>query len=222
MEIIPAIRLRGGACAGAAGQEAEPAQEARRLQEAGAPALHLVEEDSLERGRLARLLDILDVLMAVSIPVQVRAGLRGDEEIGQVLSRGAARAVVEAEAMETGRLSACAARFGVRVVAALDLAPPWEPAGARARAQALRAAGFQRILCRARPVPEGGPAPDPVKLLPEIAAAGLPLIWEGGPLTLARIRVLAALPGVEGVVLDPSLEGGELSVAAACVAAQGG
>jgi phosphoribosylformimino-5-aminoimidazole carboxamide ribonucleotide (ProFAR) isomerase len=179
------VRLAAGGVTGRPLPE-EPAAVARRLHRAGAGALHLWDLDGLAAGRLQALLDVLDVLMAVPVPLALRAGFSDLEEMGQALSRGVARVVVEAGA-GVEAVAAAAGRFGPgRVLPALEirsgrLAGCGADAGTTPgeRLRRLAAAGMKDVLIvdldRL-----GRPGGADKALARALAGHGPELIWAGG------------------------------------------
>ncbi|MFQ5718764.1 MAG: HisA/HisF-related TIM barrel protein [Acidobacteriota bacterium] len=206
MRVIPALQIEAGSCVTGAAYTApeerfldeEPSSVARRLEAQGAAAIHLVDGDGVRAGRLVSFLDLIDVLMAVAVPVQVEAGLRASEEIAEVLSRGAAAAVVDVDAVSQEHLERAMDLFGPRLVPSISLATDPERLGAVV--ERSRRAGAARVLCvdRARAGTLAGPAMD---RFGRAASFGLPILASGGIGSAAHIRALARVPGVEGVVV---------------------
>lgn len=227
MLVIPAIHLHGGVCTGTLPGsrtpeellDRQPSSWARWLERAGAPAIHLVDGDGERAGRLVQFLDLLDVLMAVAVPVQVSAGLRARSEIAQVLSRGAARVTVDASRIPSPDLERLIDDFGERLVPAIACTP-----GADGRAPVqehlgrLRQAGAARVLCE---VPErtGTLAGAAVDLYADLAEAGLPLIASGGVGSLDHFGALARLPHLEAVIVHRAVWEGRFALPEAQIAA---
>ena len=224
--LIPGLEIRAGLLARPllrpdGDEEADPAAAARRLQREGAAALHVVDVDGALSGREAQFLDLIDVLMAVSIPVQVGGGLRSPEAVGRILSRGAARAVVGTAAWDEASRDRLVELFGDRLVVAVDLRNGEvvlegrrRPTGCRGETllEALRRSGVGRALVTDldRAGTLGGPD---TALWTRLSAVGLPLLVAGGVATPAQAASLATVEGIEAVVVGRAVAEGLLPVA---------
>jgi phosphoribosylformimino-5-aminoimidazole carboxamide ribonucleotide (ProFAR) isomerase len=167
-------------------------------------------DDAASPGQL---LDLLDVIMAVNLPVQLRVPWRRAERIGDLLSRGASRVAVEVDANPEW-VADLLERFGERVIPAVILAADRDPDLERRRLAGLGAMGARRVLCvdEARRGTLAGPD---LPLVRTLAGAGAPLIWEGGMGSAEDVRRLAACPGVEAVVLGRALRESRFTAAEA-------
>ena len=226
MPLIPALEIRAGSLARplmrpAGEEESDPAAAARRLQREGATALHVVDVDGALSGHEAQFLDLIDVLMAVSIPVQVGGGLRSLEAVGRILSRGAARAVVGTAAWDEDGRTKLVERFGDRLVVAVDLRRGEVVLDGRRRStgcrgethlEALHRSGVGRALVTDldRAGTLAGPDAD---LWARMAGVGLPLLAAGGVATRAQAAALGALGGIEALVVGRAVAEGSLPVA---------
>lgn len=101
----------------------DPVGLAKSWQARGAKRLHLVDLDAaLGLGENRDL--VRAVLRGVTIPVQVGGGLRDEDRLREILSSGAARAVVGTRAVESPEwLREMAARFPSRLILAVDRDP---------------------------------------------------------------------------------------------------
>lgn len=99
----------------------DPVAVAQRWQDAGFPALHVVDLDAaLGLGDNSAAIEA--ILNGVTIPVQVGGGLRDDDAVARVLELGAARAIVGTRAVEDARWRrAIADRFPQQIVLAADV-----------------------------------------------------------------------------------------------------
>jgi len=224
--LIPGLEIRSGLLARPllrpeGEEESDPAAAARRLQREGATALHVVDVDGALSGSEAQFLDLIDILMAVSIPVQVGGGLRSPEAVGRILSRGAARAVVGTAAWDEGERARLVDRFGDRLVVAVDLRHGEAMLDGRRRStgcrgeellEALRRSGVGRALVTDLDRAGTLAGPDPI-LWARLAAVGLPLLAAGGVATPAQAAALAAVDGVEALIVGRAVAEGLLSVA---------
>ena len=129
MIALAAIDLRGGRVVQLVGGRPEeervslpdPAAVARRWQEAGFAALHVVDLDgALSSGGPRD--GVEEVRRAATVPVQVGGGVRDAEGVERLLASGAARVVVGTRAVEEpGWLEGLAARHPDRLVVAADV-----------------------------------------------------------------------------------------------------
>ncbi|MCU0627854.1 MAG: 1-(5-phosphoribosyl)-5-[(5-phosphoribosylamino)methylideneamino]imidazole-4-carboxamide isomerase [Gemmatimonadaceae bacterium] len=104
---IPAIDLREGACvqlvggdyANEAVRRPDPVAVAREWEEAGFPALHIVDLDAATgRGTNRRVIE--RILATTALEVQVGGGVRDEDAIAALLEAGASRVVVGTRAFE--------------------------------------------------------------------------------------------------------------------------
>lgn len=165
MRIIPAIDLRGGRCvrltrgrrAEARPYDVDPVETARRFESEGAAMLHVVDLDGAFGESRAVNLDVVRrIIRAVNIPVQVGGGLRSAAAVAEIISAGAAEAVVGTVAAESPELLENFVKlFGPRIVvsvAARDgrvATEGWEKEGELSAADVARrvvAAGVGRII----------------------------------------------------------------------------
>lgn len=126
--MIPAIDMMGGRAVFLVGGRPEtarvvsedPVALARDWQRRGAKRLHLVDLDAaLDAGGNRDL--VREVLRELTIPVQVGGGLRDEAVLREVLSNGAAKAVVGTRAIrDPDWLRDMAVRFPSRLILALD------------------------------------------------------------------------------------------------------
>ena len=228
MIVIPAVDVRGGrAVRLVRGRpedetvyEADPVEAARRFAEAGASWLHVVDLDAAlgtghNREAIGR------VVAEAGIPVQLGGGLRSPYDVERALGR-AARAVVGTAALEPAFVRDAVARFGDRIVVALDVDEDvvrvrgWTAEAGRVDdlLPRLDEAGAPRFLVTA--VDRDGTMAGPDMALYE-RLAGLtkrPILASGGVRTADDLRALAAT-GVEGVVVGKALYEGTLDLAEA-------
>lgn len=129
MIVYAAIDLRGGRVVQLVGGRPEkekvswpdPVAVARRWQQAGFPALHVVDLDAALGGGDNREA-IARILASVDVPVQVGGGVRDDAAVEWLIEAGAARVIVGTRAIEDPEwLGRVAARHPLRVVVAADV-----------------------------------------------------------------------------------------------------
>jgi len=129
MILYPAIDLRHGRVVQLVGGRVEaerislpdPVLVARRWEDAGFRALHVVDLDAaLGSGHNRAAIEA--ILNSVSVPVQVGGGLRDDASVAAMLEAGAARVIVGTRAIEDGEWRrAIAERHPERIVVAADV-----------------------------------------------------------------------------------------------------
>jgi phosphoribosylformimino-5-aminoimidazole carboxamide ribotide isomerase len=227
-EVLPAVDVLDGRCVRLAEGEpsrvtvegGEPAAAAARFARDGARFLHLVDLDGAFRGSPTPKLLERVVAAAGGVPVQVGGGLRTTEAVEAALTAGAARAIVGTAATSPALLDGLAARFGPRLVVAIDVrdgrvaADGWtrtaqlEP-GRLARACA--ASGVERLLVTATRRDGSLAGPD-YELLETILTCGLPVLAAGGIASLADLNGLRDL-GCEGAVVGSALWLGRFTLA---------
>lgn len=225
MIIYPAIDLRDGRCvrlrqgdpARATVYGDDPAAMAQRWVAEGAAALHVVDLDGSFAGAPAQTDAISAICRAVSVPVQAGGGIRTLADIETLLVAGVARVVVGTKALSADFLREAVARFGERLLPALDC-----------RDGIVAVVGWQQssglpLLEAARMVQDAGCAsvlytdvgrdgmlagPDLVGLA-ALRAAGLAVLASGGVSSAADVEALAAA-GAAGVVVGRALYDGRL------------
>jgi len=114
MEIIPAIDIKDGKCVRLlqGDYQAEtiyaenPAEVARKFQDAGAKKLHLVDLNGALDGKLVNLETISSIIASIQIPTQLGGGIRSLDTIEQLLIRGIERVILGTIALRQPELVA--------------------------------------------------------------------------------------------------------------------
>lgn len=128
MHIFPAIDLRGGRCVrllqGKAEQETEyfrdPAEAARRWQEAGSEWVHVVDLDGAFTGEPLNWPSI-EKIVATGMKVQMGGGMRTEEAMRRAFDLGVQRVVMGTKACESEEfVQAMAEKFGAGVAVGID------------------------------------------------------------------------------------------------------
>lgn len=234
MLVIPAIDLREGECVRltegrketAIVYNADPVNVAEKFEQDGARMLHVVDLDGAFSESNWRNRDVLrDLVRAVRIPVQFGGGLRGAEDIEQIISLGVARVVLGTLAVELPEMLAKFVRlFGVdRVAVGIDarngqvVTRGWETEeqmSAVALARRVAAAGIERIIYTdvQRDGMLAGVNIDQTCLIAE--ASGLKITASGGVASLEDLKRLEALShcGVESVIVGKALYEGRFTL----------
>jgi|SRR5215470_1799292 len=238
MIVIPAIDLKGGRCVrlvqGKVSAETvfsdDPVAVAERWEAEGARRLHVVDLDGAFGGGPAQMALIHKIARAVSIPVEVGGGLRTMEHVEAVLETGARWAIVGTRAaLDPAFLRDVCRRFEDRIILGLDASngrvavDGWTrvlelEAVTLARDAAAAGAGTIIYTDIARDGTQTGPNVRGTEALAR--AAKIPVIASGGVGSLEDIRQLAAIPGIEGVIVGRALYTGAVSLRAALAEAR--
>ena len=237
-EIVPAVDIKGGRCVrllqGRAEAETvfadDPVAMARQWEAAGAPRLHVVDLDGAFEGKPVQRGIIRDIIQALTIPVEVGGGLRDMAHVDAVLETGARWAIVGTRAaLDPAFLGEVCRRFEDRIIVGVDASEGrvavdgWTrilelEATALARDAAVAGAAAVIYTDIARDGTEGGPNVWSTEAVAR--AAGIPVFASGGVGSLEDIRQLAAVPGVEGVIVGRALYTGAVSLRAALAEAR--
>ena len=233
VDLLPAVDVAGGKAVrlvqGVAGTETDygdPLEAARAWAAAGARWIHLVDLDAaFGRGSNAELL--ASVVGRVDVKVELSGGIRDDESLDTALATGAARVNIGTAALENPDwVRGAIARVGDRIAVGLDV-----------RGRTLAARGWTReggdlvdVLARldadgcaryvVTDVRRDGTLSGPnLDLLREVCAAtDRPVVASGGIAALDDLRSVAAIPGIEGVIVGKALYSGAFTVAEALAA----
>ncbi len=91
------------------------------FEQQGASYLHLVDLDGAKDGKLVNQQCIIDVVNAVSIPVEIGGGIRSLEAITHYIEQGVARVILGTSAMEDPNLLQQAiALYGAKIAVGID------------------------------------------------------------------------------------------------------
>jgi len=230
--VYPAVDIADGKCVrllqGRFGTETvysdDPVKVAIGLSKAGARWLHIVDLDGAQTGVSANREMVLEVVARASCPVQAGGGLRGIDDVVEVLAAGANRAVLGTTALEDpAELRRACGRFGERIAVSLDArgdeltSHGWTVGAGVPLLDAVRIfaeAGAARFIYTdvARDGTMSGPNLHGLSRL--AAETTLPVIASGGVGNLAELRAVAGLhgTGVEGVIVGRALYEGKFTV----------
>ncbi len=237
LQLLPAVDVAGGQAVrlvqGAAGTETsygDPVEAALQWQRAGAEWIHLVDLDAAF-GRGANRELLARVVAAVDIPVEISGGIRDDDSLDAALATGARRVNIGTAALEDPDwVRRAVARVGDRIAVGLDV-----------RGTTLSARGWTRdggqlydVLARldtdgcaryvVTDVHRDGTLTGPnLGLLRDVCAAtSRPVVASGGVSTLADLRAIATLDGVEGAIVGKALYVGAFTLPEALAAVAAG
>jgi phosphoribosylformimino-5-aminoimidazole carboxamide ribotide isomerase len=231
MLILPALDVLDGRCVRLAEgkrervtvEGGEPGEAAARFVTDGASYLHLVDLDGAFSGRPTPGLVERVATAAGSVPVQAGGGFRDDEAVEAGLAAGAARIMVGTAATSPRELEGLAARFGSRLVVAIDARDGRVMAEGWTRESELEAdelarrcgeAGVERLLVTSTRHDGSLAGPDLDLLQKVMRAARLPVLGAGGIGSLEDLRRLREI-GCEGAVVGSALWLGRFSLAEA-------
>ena len=219
-EVIPAVdvlegravRLREGRRERISIEGGDPAALAARFAAEGARRLHLVDLDGAFAGKPSPGLLARITAVAAQIPLQVGGGYRSLAAIDSALASGADRVMVGTAALSPAFLGEAAARYGERLVVAVDArdgrvaVDGWtrtSDLSARDLAGRCAAAGVRRLLVTGTRRDGSLAGPD-VELLDEVLPCGLAVLAAGGIASVDDLRALRDL-GCEGAVVGSAL-----------------
>jgi phosphoribosylformimino-5-aminoimidazole carboxamide ribotide isomerase len=216
------VRLERGEFDRVVAREADPAAYIRRLVEAGARLVHVVDLDGARSGRPRP--DLVQRLVEAAAPAAVQAsgGVRSLDGAERLLETGASRIVVGTAAFaEPEALERYASAFGDRLVVAVDVREGRVAVGGWRRQTKLTAedavercaaAGVSRLLCTAieRDGTLGGPDLDLLRRVRE--RSGLPVLAAGGVRSREDLDAIEET-GCEGAIVGRALLEGSLPLA---------
>lgn len=235
--LLPAVDVADGRAVrlvqGEAGSETsygDPLEAALTWQRDGAEWVHLVDLDAaFGRGSNRDLL--AEVVGALDIAVELSGGIRDDDSLDAALATGAARVNLGTAALEDPDwVRRAIARVGDRIAVGLDVrgttlaARGWTSEGGElfdvlAR---LDADGCARYVVT--DVRRDGTLTGPnLELLRQVTeATDRPVVASGGVSSLADLRAIAGLAGVEGAIVGKALYAGAFTLPEALAAVRAG
>ncbi len=241
MIIYPAIDIRNGKCVrlteGDFARETifgdDPAAMAEKWQSEGGRYLHVVDLDGAVAGCPVNKTALADILLRVSIPVQLGGGIRTEQDVEQLLELGVARVIVGSVAVRQPELVATLCRkYNERIVVGIDArdgivaVEGWGKSGdIQADELACRMAdvGVARIIYTdiGRDGTLAGVNIGSTAALAQ--KAGIPVIASGGVRGIEDIAAVkeAEKNGVEGVIVGKAIYTGTLSLRQAIALAEG-
>jgi phosphoribosylformimino-5-aminoimidazole carboxamide ribotide isomerase len=235
MEVIPAIDLLEGRCVrlnqGDYDQvtrfNEDPVAQALEWERRGARRLHLVDLDGARSGRPVNDAVIQAVSEALTIPVQLGGGIRGEARAEELLARGVDRVILGTVAIEHPEVvRSLARRHPGRIIVGIDARD-----GRVATRGWLQDSGMEAAELAARYSDSGVAAlittdirtdgtlqgPNIAFLRAMAAATTIPLIASGGVGSITDLLTLLCLEplGVEGVIVGRALYDGSVDLAEA-------
>ena len=236
LQLLPAVDVADGQAVrlvqGEAGSQTsygDPLEAALQWQRDGARWVHLVDLDAAfgrgsNRALLARVVGELDV------DVELSGGIRDDASLVAALNTGCRRVNLGTAALESPDwVRRAIATYGDRIAVGLDVrgttlsARGWTQDGGELFEvlERLDRDGCARYVVT--DVQRDGTLTGPnVELLQQVCAATTkPVVASGGVSTLADLRVLAGVTGVEGAIIGKALYAGAFTLPEALAAVGG-
>jgi phosphoribosylformimino-5-aminoimidazole carboxamide ribonucleotide (ProFAR) isomerase len=236
-DILPAVDVRAGRIARMrrgdprtlAVSEGDPFEMARRLVDAGARWIHVVDLDAAMTGEPANL-DLVRRIAELPVQVQAGGGLRADA-VTDALQRGAARAVLGASALaDRDAAERSFAEHPSRVAAGLDVRGAWlSPRGGAGSEEPLEPvldwlAGLDAkpVMVVVTDVDRDGAllGPDTELLVRVARRVGVPVLASGGVRSLEDLAALRELGSfMAGAIVGRALADGLFTLEGALAAA---
>ncbi len=230
MIIYPNIELQKGKCVNLfyglmdkpTVYDIDPVVAAKKFAAEGAEWLHVVDHDAVGKLENDNHKVVLDIIDAVTIPVQVGGGIRTATSIDWWLEHGAARVVVGNMAVvDPGTVRDACSRHPYNIAISIDASQGMVVSDGRTNQTAFMPLEFARYfdndmvgaiiftdIDRDVELPESS-----LGLTTEIAAGvGTPLIVSGTVKTLDDISTLKYLPNIAGAITGRALFTGEMDL----------
>ena len=235
LEVIPALDLAGGRLVHVLGPGqvaatafgADPLTAARAFLDAGATRLHVVDVDLARTGRVGNA-DVLGAVCALGVPVQASGGVRTEEQVDELIVRGAERVVLGSAALhDRDEAAVLVRRFGDRLLVGIEAAGNTvRPRGTDLELPLsdilawLTGLEVRRYLFTEVGRAGGLEGPDLDGIAAFAESSSVPIVVAGGIRGVDDLRAVAALGGpIEGAVIGRALyEGLDLRAAIAAVA----
>jgi phosphoribosylformimino-5-aminoimidazole carboxamide ribotide isomerase len=231
-QIIPAIDLKGGRCVRLRQGRMEdetvfsdnPAEVARRWEQAGATRIHLVDLDGAVTGNPVNAPAIAAVVGAVGVPVQLGGGIRSRATMDFYRGLGVARVILGTAALDVAALGSMLDGFAGEVAVGVDArdglvaVKGWtETAHVRADDLVRRLAGLPVAAVIYTDIARDGmmQGPNVEAMAAMLRISPVPLIASGGVSRMEDVERLLALPGLAGIIIGRALYDGRVDLARA-------
>jgi phosphoribosylformimino-5-aminoimidazole carboxamide ribotide isomerase len=207
------VRLRQGDFGRAKEYDADPVERAREWERQGAQAIHVVDLDGAEEGRLVQLELIRRIAGSVGVPLQVGGGVRSIEDLRAVRGAGALRVVIGTAAVEDRDLRLRAVEeAGASLVVAVDAREGVVATHGWLRSSGVCVLDLSKELAAdevasvlytdvARDGMDAGAALKGTATVAKI----IPTVASGGVRGTEDVATLSRTPGVTGVVVGTAL-----------------
>ena len=238
-QILPAIdilagrvvRLKQGSFDEVTVYNNDPVDQAKRFAAAGAEIIHVVDLDGAVSGEPVNIDVIEAIASAVDVPVQVGGGIRSERTLQRLYDAGVARTVLGTALITDPAFVRRACFRWPGVVAGVDARngrvaiEGWKQGTESDVADVvseLGALGVTRLVYTDISL-DGMQAGANIRAYRALAlATDAAIIASGGVTTLEDIKALAAVHGVEGIIVGRALYEGTIDLAAAIAAARDG
>jgi phosphoribosylformimino-5-aminoimidazole carboxamide ribotide isomerase len=232
VEIIPAIDLKGGRCVRLRQGRMEdetvfsdnPAEVARRWEDAGASRIHLVDLDGAVGGAPVNARAVASIVAAVRVPTQLGGGIRTRETMEFYRGLGVRRVILGTAALDRAALAGLCAGFAGEVAVGVDArdglvaVKGWtETAAVRATDLVRGLAGLPVAAVIYTDISRDGmmQGPNVEAMAAMLAISPAPLIASGGVSRIEDVERLCALAGLAGMIVGRALYDGRVDLAAA-------
>jgi len=238
VEIIPAIDLKGGRCVRLRQGRMEdetvfsdnPAEVARRWEDAGATRIHLVDLDGAVGGVPVNARAVEAIVAAVRVPTQLGGGIRTRETMEFYRGLGVRRVILGTAALDRAALAGLCDGFAGEVAVGVDArdglvaVKGWtETAAVRATDLVRGLAGLPVAAVIYTDISRDGmmQGPNVEAMAAMLAISPAPLIASGGVSRPEDVERLCALKGLAGMIIGRALYDGSIDLAAAVRLASG-
>jgi len=238
VQILPAIdilagrvvRLRQGRFDEVTVYNDDPVDQAKRWEDAGAEIIHVVDLDGAVTGEPVNIAAIEAIVAAVRVPVQVGGGIRTEHTLERLFAAGVARAVLGTALITDPAFVKEACSRWPGIVAGVDARggrvaiEGWKQGTEHDAVEVvgeLGSLGIRRVVYTDISLDgmQSGPSIRAYRDLTLATEAAV--IASGGVSTIADIRALAQVPGVEGVIVGKALYERSFELSRAIAAGRG-
>jgi phosphoribosylformimino-5-aminoimidazole carboxamide ribotide isomerase len=238
VQILPAIdilagrvvRLKQGNFDEVTLYNADPVDQAKRWADAGAEIIHVVDLDGAVSGEPVNLSSVKAIVRAVDVPVQVGGGIRDEHTLERLYDAGVARTVLGTALITDPEFVARACARWPGIVAGVDARDGkiaiegWKQGTERSVVDLvieLDELGLHRFVYTDISL-DGMQSGPNIRAYRGLAlATDSAIIASGGVSTIADIRALAGIPGVEGIITGRALYEGTLDLGEAIAVGRG-
>ncbi len=230
--IIPAIDLKGGRCVRLRQGRMEdetvfsdnPAEVARRWEDAGASRIHIVDLDGAVGGSPVNAHAVEAIVGSVGVPTQLGGGIRTRETMDFYHGLGVRRVILGTAALDPTVLTALCDGYRGEVAVGVDArnglvaVKGWTETATVKAADLVRAlAGLPVAAVIYTDIARDGmmQGPNIEAMAAMLAISPAPLIASGGVSRMEDVERLCALHGLAGMIIGRALYDGRIDLAAA-------
>jgi phosphoribosylformimino-5-aminoimidazole carboxamide ribotide isomerase len=237
-QILPAIdilagrvvRLRQGSFDEVTVYNNDPVDQAKRFEAAGAEMIHVVDLDGALLGEPVNLASIEAIVSAIGIPIQVGGGIRSDTTMQRLHDAGVERMVLGTAIINDPALVRRACFRWPGVVAGVDARAGrvaiegWKQGtefDVTEVVAELGTLGVRRLVYTDIAMDGMSAGPNLAAYRSLLAATDVAIIASGGVTTIADIRALSAMEGIEAIIVGRALYEGSMTLQRAIAAGHG-